>query len=83
LTFQITLLDCVVLMQPVALITALPISIGGWGVRETAIIAMLGLVGVPTSAALLLSIQLGLLSIAISLPGGILWLLVRRQGAQR
>jgi uncharacterized membrane protein YbhN (UPF0104 family) len=77
LRIDLSLVDCLLLMQPVALITALPISIGGWGTREAAMIGLLGLVGVPASAALALSVQLGLITIIVVLPGGILWLLVR------
>jgi uncharacterized membrane protein YbhN (UPF0104 family) len=64
------------LMQPVALLTSLPISIGGWGVRETAMIGLLGLVGVPASAALVLSVELGLITMAASLPGLVFWFLI-------
>ena len=74
---DITLIDCIVLMQIVALLTAVPISIGGWGVREVSMVALLGLVGVSSSAALLLSIQLGLLGLAVNLPGGLFWILLR------
>jgi glycosyltransferase 2 family protein len=70
----LSLINCLVLIQPVVLATALPISIGGWGVRETAMIALLALVGVPASAALALSVQLGLLSMVAALPGLALWL---------
>jgi len=70
----LSLTNCLVLIQPVVLATALPISIGGWGVRETAMIALLALVGVSASAALALSVQLGLLSMAAALPGLAVWL---------
>jgi hypothetical protein len=74
LNIDLHLVDCIILMQPVALITALPISVGGWGVRETAMIGALSLVGIPSSAALSLSVQIGLLMILISLPGAAFWL---------
>ncbi len=77
LEIDLTVLDCLVLMQPVALVTALPISVGGWGVREAAIIGVFSLVGVPASGALVLSIQIGVLTILASLPGGMLWMLLR------
>jgi uncharacterized membrane protein YbhN (UPF0104 family) len=77
LEINLTITDCVVLMQPVALITALPISLGGWGVREAAVIGVFSLVGVPASAALVLSVQIGVLTILASLPGGVVWLLLR------
>jgi uncharacterized membrane protein YbhN (UPF0104 family) len=77
LEIDVTVLDCLVLMQPVALVTALPISLGGWGTREAAVIGVFSLVGVPASAALVLSVQIGVLTILASLPGGVLWLLLR------
>jgi uncharacterized membrane protein YbhN (UPF0104 family) len=74
LNLGVTAVDCLVLMQPVALLTALPISIGGWGVRETAMIGLFGLIGVPAGAALVVSVELGVLTMVASLPGGVLWL---------
>jgi len=66
--------DFLVLMPPVMLIVALPISAGGWGVREGAIVGALALVGVGTAPALLLSVELGLIGTLVSLPGGAIWL---------
>jgi uncharacterized protein (TIRG00374 family) len=77
LSLEVSFLECLALMQPVALLANLPISIGGWGVRETAMISLFGLVGVPASAALALSVQLGLLTLIVSLPGGLVWLALR------
>jgi glycosyltransferase 2 family protein len=82
LSMNISFLECVVLMQPVALVANLPISIGGWGVRESAMIMLFGLVGVPAAASLVLSIQLGLLLLIVALPGGLLWLAMKTD-AQR
>ncbi|HEC14310.1 MAG TPA: UPF0104 family protein, partial [Rhodospirillales bacterium] len=75
LGLDVTFVDCLVLFPPVLLVTTLPISIAGWGVREGAMVAAFGLVGVPAEGALVLSILFGLLSIAISLPGGVIWLM--------
>jgi glycosyltransferase 2 family protein len=75
----LSLFNCIILMQPVALAIALPISINGWGVRETAMIGLLNFVGVPSSAALSLSVQMGLLTIIATLPGGVIWLLHKDQ----
>ncbi len=77
LRMNISFLECVVLMQPVALVANLPISIGGWGVRESAMIMLFGLVGLPAAASLVLSIQLGVLLLIVALPGGLLWLTIR------
>lgn len=77
----ISLADAVTLVPWVLLIAIIPISIGGWGLREVAMVYLLGLAGVPQEAALALSVQLGLLSIVISLPAGLIWLASRRQAA--
>ncbi len=74
----ISLLDAVTLVPWVLLISIIPISIGGWGLREAAMVYMLGLIGVPQMVALAVSVQLGLLSIVVSVPAGLLWLVSRR-----
>jgi uncharacterized protein (TIRG00374 family) len=79
LFLNVTAIDCLILMQPVTLLATLPISIGGWGVREAAMVTFFGLIGVAPSAAVLLSIQLGLLAVVLSLPGGLLFFIQRRQ----
>jgi hypothetical protein len=56
------------------LLVALPISAGGWGVREGALVAALALVGVERASALLLSVELGLIGTLVALPGGAIWL---------
>lgn len=83
LSVDVTLLDCIVLMQVVALINAIPISIGGWGVREAAMVSLFGLIGIASSAALLVSVQLGLLALLANLPGGVIWLLRSRAAEPR
>ena len=62
-------------VPPVMLISLLPISIGGWGVREGAMVLSLGLVGIDISDAVLISVMYGLGAAAIGVSGGILWLL--------
>jgi hypothetical protein len=66
--------DLLVLLPPVTLLASLPISAGGWGVREGAMVAALAAAGVAGAAALLISIELGLLTALVSLPGGAIWL---------
>ena len=43
--------------------------------REGAVVALFSHVGVPDGEAFYLSILLGLTNLAISLPGGLIWLL--------
>lgn len=77
------LLDCLAIIPPIMLATALPISIAGWGVREGAMVAGLALLGVAAEAALALSIAFGLLQIVIVLPGGLLWAFMRGNALPR
>ncbi len=50
------------ILPVIAFVSALPISIGGWGVREGAFVYGLGLFGVPMETAFLISVQAGLIS---------------------
>jgi len=52
----------------------LPISLAGWGVREAVLVVALASFGVPSEAALAMSVLLGLCLIASGLPGGLIWL---------
>jgi uncharacterized membrane protein YbhN (UPF0104 family) len=63
----------VVLVGGATLFSVLPISLGGWGVREVGMVALFGAVGVAPERALTLSILCGFLPLLISLPGGLSW----------
>jgi glycosyltransferase 2 family protein len=71
-------LAMVAIMSLVTLVSALPISFGGWGVREVSVVALLGLLGVDRAAALAMSVEFGLLVTLMSLPGGLIWLTMRQ-----
>jgi uncharacterized protein (TIRG00374 family) len=58
----------------VLLVTALPISIAGWGVREGGMTVGLGLIGVPDSDAALVSVVIGLIGVGLGALGGLTWL---------
>ncbi|CAA7619954.1 conserved membrane hypothetical protein [Magnetospirillum sp. LM-5] len=68
-------LDCLVLVPPVLLVMTLPISIAGWGLRETAMVTAFGFVGIASDEALVLSILFGILTMLTALPGGLVFLL--------
>ena len=80
LDLPVTWIDCMVLTPPVLLMTTLPISIGGWGVREYAMQWAFGLVGVSAGGAVALSVCLGVMAIVMAAPAGILWLVGRKKG---
>ena len=75
LGLDVDVLDCLVLVPPVILIMTLPISIAGWGVRETAMVAAFGYVGVEGHSSLVLSVLFGVVTTVTALPGGVVWLL--------
>ncbi|SFK05910.1 lysylphosphatidylglycerol synthase transmembrane domain-containing protein [Bradyrhizobium sp. cf659] len=78
---QLSVLDAGILIPPVVLLTAVPISISGWGVREGAMVACLGLAGVPSEEALSVSLLLGAVSVIIGLAGGVIWLASPERGS--
>ncbi len=53
----------------VTLATVIPVSVGGWGVREAAMIALMTPLAVPSGIAFLFSIAFGLAIAISSLPG--------------
>jgi glycosyltransferase 2 family protein len=69
----------IVLVGGSVLLSVLPISLGGWGVRELGMVTLFGAVGGGAEQALALSLLWGLLPLLVSLPAGLLW---RRRGAQ-
>jgi len=73
LDIPISLDECLLLFPPVLLLSSLPISIAGWGVREGALVVAFGFVGVVDNSAFTLSVIFGLASIVVNLPAGILW----------
>lgn len=62
------------LMPPVLLIATVPISIAGWGVRESSMIAAFAYAGLAESDGLTLSILFGAASFIIGIVGGIVWI---------
>jgi glycosyltransferase 2 family protein len=64
-------------LTPAALLIAMvPVSFGGWGVREVSFVYLLGTAGVTAEAALSLSITFGLLRVVVGAVGGIAWAVV-------
>jgi uncharacterized membrane protein YbhN (UPF0104 family) len=63
LDVNISFKNILIIMPTITLITSLPISLNGWGVRESAMIIGLGLFGVEKEKALALSIFVGILTL--------------------
>ncbi|MDC1536782.1 flippase-like domain-containing protein [Candidatus Thioglobus sp.] len=74
LNLDISLIEMLLIVPITNLLTAIPISIAGWGVREGIFIVGLGYVNISSDAALALSILYGLLMLIVSVPGLVVWL---------
>ncbi len=73
LQLGVPFLTCVALFSAVILVTAIPISFAGWGLREGAMVALFAFAGLGAGTALALSLAFGALFLAASLPGCAIW----------
>lgn len=62
------------LMPPVLLISTIPISIAGWGVRESSMVAAFAYAGLAQSDGLTLSILYGAVGFVLGIIGGAVWI---------
>jgi glycosyltransferase 2 family protein len=69
--------EALLLALPVLLIATIPLSIAGWGTRETAMILAFGYAGLPESTGLIVSVLFGIAAFAAGLVGGVIWILDR------
>jgi len=74
LSIPVDLLSCVILVPPVMLTAVIPISIGGWGIRDGAMVIGLGLLGVDASSGVLVSALFGIALAITSLPGAVIYM---------
>lgn len=74
---NVSIADLLLLVPPIMLITMLPISIAGWGVRESAMMVAFGYAGLVRSDGLTVSLLFGAAMFVIGGIGGIVWILTR------
>jgi uncharacterized membrane protein YbhN (UPF0104 family) len=70
------------LIPPVMLITMLPISIAGWGVREATMGLAFGYAGLVTNEGINISLLYGAVSFIVGAFGGLVWILSAEKAAQ-
>lgn len=76
----LTYYQCLLFMPPVMFVTAFPIAFNGWGIRELAMVYMLGFANISTEAALALSIQFGTIGLLLWSIGLVFWIPVKGKG---
>jgi uncharacterized membrane protein YbhN (UPF0104 family) len=62
------------LVPPVMLITMVPISIAGWGLREASMMVAFSYAGLPEAEGLTVSLLFGVMIFAIGAAGGLVWI---------
>ncbi|WP_404827479.1 lysylphosphatidylglycerol synthase transmembrane domain-containing protein [Ferribacterium limneticum] len=72
---------CLALVPPVMLLTMLPVSLAGWGLREGAMVVAFGQVGIAAPDSFLVSTTFGGVMLFLGLSGGIPLLFWRRHSA--
>jgi glycosyltransferase 2 family protein len=70
------------LVPPVMLITMLPISIAGWGVREATMGLAFGYAGLMTNEGVNVSLLFGAVSFLVGAFGGLVWIFSAEKAAQ-
>jgi glycosyltransferase 2 family protein len=71
------------LVPPVLLITMLPISIAGWGVREATMGLAFGYAGLMTNEGINVSLLYGAVTFAVGALGGLVWIFSAEKAASR
>ncbi|WGS22906.1 MULTISPECIES: lysylphosphatidylglycerol synthase transmembrane domain-containing protein [unclassified Bradyrhizobium] len=70
------------LLPPVMLITMMPISIAGWGVREATMGLAFGYAGLISSEGVNVSLLFGAISFLVGIFGGLVWILSPEKAAK-
>jgi hypothetical protein len=69
------------LIPPIMLITMMPISIAGWGVREATMMVAFGYAGLAQTDGTVVSILFGAVSFIVGCAGGLVWILGSEKNA--
>ena len=70
----------VAIMPAIILVASIPVTLAEWGIREGAMVVGLGLVGIPATDAVTISLVYGLLFLILGMAAGLVWLFSSRLG---
>lgn len=71
----LSFVQALLLIPPVMLVTMLPISIAGWGLREATMMVAFGYAGLAETDGLLVSLLFGIILVIVGAIGGLTWIL--------
>jgi len=71
----VTFTQTFLLIPPIILLTMLPISIAGWGVREATMMVAFGYAGLAPADGLVVSLLYGVTQFAVGALGGLIWIM--------
>ncbi|MHB0954002.1 MAG: lysylphosphatidylglycerol synthase transmembrane domain-containing protein [Allorhizobium sp.] len=77
------MIDALLIVPTVLVLTALPLSIGGWGIREVGLAGGFTLLGFDPSVAVTTSVLFGAINIAGGILGGLVFVAMGRPGPIR
>ena len=80
---QVTFTQYLLLVPIIFLVSMLPISLSGLGVREASFALLFGLMGAPAAHAIMMSLLHWFTQTAVSLPGGVIYALRREKVTRR
>ena len=78
---SVSLSDALLVIPTILLVGSMPVSIAGWGVRETGLAVGFTMIGQSASIAVATSIIIGLANLLSALPGAGIWALSQPAGA--
>jgi uncharacterized membrane protein YbhN (UPF0104 family) len=81
LNLTLSVWDCLAIVPSVLLVMVIPISFAGWGLREGAMVVLLGYLGTAADMSLAVSLMYGVVTIVAALPGSLFWLWWRAEPA--
>jgi len=70
------------LIPPIMLITMMPISIAGWGVREATMMVAFGYAGLVRADGTMVSLLFGMVSFIVGCAGGVVWIFSAEKGSR-
>jgi uncharacterized membrane protein YbhN (UPF0104 family) len=81
ISVEVSFMNLFLLVPPVLLITMIPISVAGWGVRETAMMVAFGYAGLPQAGGVNISLLFGAVTFLVGSGGGAVWVCSSEQRA--